>query len=294
MYSGNPHLQQLLAGITTTPPIPPEHAPGTSLDPSDAATSAAGTGNMPVGSPGETGAATGPLMLSQSFTAEALEALADGATTGEALGEVSPGIEQQLSQLQLGPDTPAADKGSAGSSSGDGSSTNSMGGHYSSSRNVLVRTSSAPTSAQLTAALGSAQAGTSSGRATSTGSPPPPAPPHSAGAASPQQQQPAVGPARLTRAGSLTGAGGLTRTGSLTRSGSLNNRKAAPNRVCCNALLAAYARAAPPQWSKAVALLEGMGECGGELCPDIVSWNTVIKAVGNAGQTDRAFQVRTP
>jgi hypothetical protein len=227
-------------------------------------------------------------MLSHSFTAEALEALADGASAGDAPGQVAPGVDQQLGHLQLGPDTPEpgsapANHSSSSSSSGSGgqalsadSGANSMG-HYSSSRRVLVRTNSAPTPAQLTTSSGSGQGGHSSGRTPPAGSPP-----HSTmGSASSPQQQPAVTTSRLTRAGSLT------------RSGSLNNRKVAPNRVCCNALLAAYARAAPPQWSKAVALLEGMGECGGELCPDIVSWNTVIKAVGNAGQTDRAFQVRT-
>lgn len=42
-------------------------------------------------------------------------------------------------------------------------------------------------------------------------------------------------------------------------------------RVCCNALLAAYARAQPTQWQKAIRLLDLMWYCGGELCPDIVS-----------------------
>ena len=62
-------------------------------------------------------------------------------------------------------------------------------------------------------------------------------------------------------------------------------------RVCCNALLAAYARASPPQWVKAVRLLELMWQRGGELCPDIVSYNTVMKACGNGSQIDLAFQV---
>eukprot|EP00198_Chlamydomonas_reinhardtii_P000668 XP_001690003.1 predicted protein [Chlamydomonas reinhardtii] len=65
---------------------------------------------------------------------------------------------------------------------------------------------------------------------------------------------------------------------------SLNTKKSAPNRVCCNALLAAYARATPTQWQRAIRLLELMWQIGGELCPDIVSYNTVIKACGNAGQ----------
>jgi hypothetical protein len=34
-----------------------------------------------------------------------------------------------------------------------------------------------------------------------------------------------------------------------------------------------------------------MWTCGGELVPDIVSYNTVMKACGNAQQTDRAFEV---
>ena len=63
-------------------------------------------------------------------------------------------------------------------------------------------------------------------------------------------------------------------------------------RVCCNALLAAYARAQPTQWPKAIRLLDLMWGCGGELCPDIVSYNTVIKACGNAGKVELGFKVR--
>jgi hypothetical protein len=37
--------------------------------------------------------------------------------------------------------------------------------------------------------------------------------------------------------------------------------KEAPNRVCCNALLAAYAHAAPVQWRRALALLTVMLRC---------------------------------
>ena len=29
-----------------------------------------------------------------------------------------------------------------------------------------------------------------------------------------------------------------------------------PNRVCCNALLASYSRASPPQWQRALALID--------------------------------------
>ena len=32
-------------------------------------------------------------------------------------------------------------------------------------------------------------------------------------------------------------------------------------------------------------------QCGGELCPDIVSYNTVIKACGNAHKVDLGFKV---
>jgi len=69
-------------------------------------------------------------------------------------------------------------------------------------------------------------------------------------------------PAPLARMGS-TGGG-------LARAGSISTKKASPNRVCCNALLASYARALPAQWRRALALLEGMWVCGGELTPDIV------------------------
>lgn len=51
----------------------------------------------------------------------------------------------------------------------------------------------------------------------------------------------------LQRVGSFAtspvGAVGLR----LGRAGSLNSKKSSPNRVCCNALLAAYARAVPPR-----------------------------------------------
>ncbi|GAX82150.1 hypothetical protein CEUSTIGMA_g9578.t1 [Chlamydomonas eustigma] len=78
---------------------------------------------------------------------------------------------------------------------------------------------------------------------------------------------------------------------SLLRTSSLNTKKSAPNRVCCNALLAAYTRAQPCQWRRALHLLELMWQCGGELCPDIVSYNTVIKACGNARQVALGYRV---
>ncbi|KAI8468309.1 MAG: hypothetical protein J3K34DRAFT_523015 [Monoraphidium minutum] len=101
--------------------------------------------------------------------------------------------------------------------------------------------------------------------------------------------------AALARAGSGTpgAAAALGRAGSggLARAGSLSTKKASPNRVCCNALLASYARAAPAQWARGLALLRGMWACGGELTPDIVSYNTAIKAAGSAGQVDVAFEL---
>ena len=42
---------------------------------------------------------------------------------------------------------------------------------------------------------------------------------------------------------------------------------------------------------QALKLLDVMWQCGGELVPDIVSYNTVMKACGNAQQTDKAFEV---
>lgn len=41
----------------------------------------------------------------------------------------------------------------------------------------------------------------------------------------------------------------------LTRS--LNSKKSSPNRVCCNALLAAYARATPPRWRQVGSGVDG-------------------------------------
>eukprot|EP00210_Caulerpa_lentillifera_P009153 g8727.t1 len=96
-----------------------------------------------------------------------------------------------------------------------------------------------------------------------------------------------TGPCQMSRASSAPAPSATVRL----RTSSISNRKTAPNRVCCNALLAAYARAHPPQWLKALRLLELMWECGGEVCPDIVSYNTVMKACGNGQQLDIAFKV---
>jgi hypothetical protein len=56
-------------------------------------------------------------------------------------------------------------------------------------------------------------------------------------------------------------------------------------------LLLPLAGCASCRWKQALRLLEVMWQCGGELVPDIVSYNTVMKACGNAQQTDTAFQV---
>lgn len=67
--------------------------------------------------------------------------------------------------------------------------------------------------------------------------------------------------------------------------------KVTPNRVCCNALLAAYARAKPPQWQKAVHLLTAMWGGGPSLTPDSVSYNTVLKACANSFQLTKAMEL---
>ena len=68
--------------------------------------------------------------------------------------------------------------------------------------------------------------------------------------------------------------------------------RVAPNRVCCNALLAAYARAKPhPQLHKCLHLLQAMWTGGPTLRPDTVSYNTVLKACVNALQLGKAMDV---
>eukprot|EP00879_Flechtneria_rotunda_P000660 GHRR01000774.1.p1 GENE.GHRR01000774.1~~GHRR01000774.1.p1 ORF type:complete len:981 (+),score=385.98 GHRR01000774.1:3353-6295(+) len=115
-----------------------------------------------------------------------------------------------------------------------------------------------------------------------------------------QQSGLLASPGRLQRSNSLGGSSppgsflmaGMGSPGTrLARASSLNSKKSYPNRVCCNALLAAYARAQPARWRRALKLLDVMWQCGGELVPDIVSYNTVMKACGNAQQTDIAFEL---
>lgn len=67
--------------------------------------------------------------------------------------------------------------------------------------------------------------------------------------------------------------------------------RVAPNRVCCNALLAAYARAKPPQWQRALWLLQAMWSGGPILLPDVVSYNTALKACANALQLSKGIEI---
>ncbi|KAG7669994.1 hypothetical protein Ndes2526B_g06369 [Nannochloris sp. 'desiccata'] len=67
--------------------------------------------------------------------------------------------------------------------------------------------------------------------------------------------------------------------------------RVAPNRVCCNALLAAYARAKPPQWQRALHLLQAMWSGGPTLIPDVVSYNTALKACANAFQLSKGIEI---
>lgn len=88
-----------------------------------------------------------------------------------------------------------------------------------------------------------------------------------------------------------TGDGGTNNTGVTSMFTFSHAVRVAPNRVCCNALLAAYARAKPPQWQKAVHLLTAMWSGGPTLTPDAVSYNTVLKACANSFQLTRALEV---
>lgn len=64
-----------------------------------------------------------------------------------------------------------------------------------------------------------------------------------------------------------------------------------PNRICCNALLAAYARAKPSQWQRALGLIQAMWTGGPLLTPDVVSYNTAIKACTASSQLSHALDV---
>lgn len=45
-------------------------------------------------------------------------------------------------------------------------------------------------------------------------------------------------------------------------------------------------------WPQALTLLEAMKLAGKEISPDVVSYNTTLKACGGAGQLDQAIEVR--
>eukprot|EP00892_Ulva_mutabilis_P001894 jgi/Ulvmu1/11705/UM008_0116.1 len=54
-------------------------------------------------------------------------------------------------------------------------------------------------------------------------------------------------------------------------------------RACCNALLLAYAHAEQPLIGRAVALLESMIQTSGDISPDVLSFNTVLRMLSGAG-----------
>ena len=57
-----------------------------------------------------------------------------------------------------------------------------------------------------------------------------------------------------------------------------------PNRVCCNSLMGAFARARPTQWKKAIQFLDSLWSEDEHLHPDVVSYNTALKACSSAFQ----------
>lgn len=81
-----------------------------------------------------------------------------------------------------------------------------------------------------------------------------------------QHQQP-LSPGQLGSPYSPYGGSSMagTPTRGLLRTSSLNAKKAAPNRVCCNALLAAYARAQPPQVTACPLILDVFFGCFGDV-----------------------------
>jgi pentatricopeptide repeat protein len=89
-------------------------------------------------------------------------------------------------------------------------------------------------------------------------------------------------------AGAASSAAGLTAMFNFSHAA-----RVAPNRVCCNALLAAYARARPPLWQKALTLLGAMWAGGAALAPDVVSVNTACKCCCAAFQLGKAFDLVT-
>ena len=55
--------------------------------------------------------------------------------------------------------------------------------------------------------------------------------------------------------------------------------------------LAPFPPAGAPATPTLVSARPSVSQCGGELCPDIVSYNTVIKACGNAHQVELGLRV---
>lgn len=57
-----------------------------------------------------------------------------------------------------------------------------------------------------------------------------------------------------------------------------------PNRVCCNALMGAFARARPTQWKKAVDFVAYLWTQDDSIQPDVITYNTALKACSSAFQ----------
>lgn len=57
-----------------------------------------------------------------------------------------------------------------------------------------------------------------------------------------------------------------------------------PNRVCCNALMGAFARARPTQWKKAVDFVSYLWTQDDSIQPDVITYNTALKACSSAFQ----------
>ena len=57
-----------------------------------------------------------------------------------------------------------------------------------------------------------------------------------------------------------------------------------PNRVCCNALMGAFARARPTQWKKAVDFVSYLWTQDESIQPDVITYNTALKACSTAFQ----------
>ncbi len=94
-----------------------------------------------------------------------------------------------------------------------------------------------------------------------------------------------------TRGGIADGTGFISQKNLTAMFNFSHATRVSPNRVCCNALLAAYARAKPPQWQRALRLLEAMWSGPPTLLPDVVSYNTALKACANAFQLSKGLEI---